>query len=121
MNANDLYEIAVATIFIGRLLENALDIVNPQEQPLNILARQILEIRGVSANLFLPNQNTFSGGKNDNLYNESVLEKFENAYNNISDDQRKKIKIARTKIKEIFSNKTGGKRRKTKKSKNKGT
>ena len=112
MNANDLYEIAVATIFIGRLLENALDIVNPQEQLLNILARQILEIRGVSANLFLPNQNTFSGGKN-----ESVLDKFANEYNNLSDDQKKKINVAREKIREIFSKKTGGKRRKTKKSK----
>ena len=116
MNANDLYEIAVATIFIGNLLENALGIADPDENPLNILARQILEIRGVSANLFLPNQNTFSGGKNDNLDNKSVL-KFEKVYKNLSDDQKKKIEIARAKIREIFSMKTGGKRRKTKKSK----
>ena len=117
MDANDLYEIAVATIFIGRLLENALDIVNPEENHLNMLARQILEIRGVSANLFLPNQNTFSGGKNNDLDNKSVLYDFNKEYDNLSDDQKKKIDIARIKIREIFSKKTGGKRRKTKKSK----
>lgn len=42
MDSNDLYEIAVATIFIGNLLENALGIADPDENPLNILARQIL-------------------------------------------------------------------------------
>ena len=117
MNANDLYEIAVATIFIGNLLENALDIANQEENLLNRLARRILEIRGVSANLNLPNQNTFSGGKNDNLDNKSVLENFEKVYNTLSDDQKKKIDFIRAKIREIFSMKTGGKRRKTKKSK----
>lgn len=124
MDANDLYEIAIATIFIGGLLENvitanpnedALDIVNPETNLLNRIARRILEIRGVSANLFRLNQNILDGGKTD--INNLVFDEFVEEYKKLSDEQKTKINIAREKIREIFSKKTGGKRRKTKKSK----
>jgi hypothetical protein len=126
MNVNDIYEIAISTIFIGGLLENiilanpdedVLDIINPETNFLNMIARQILEIRGVSANLFLLNQNRLSGGKNHDLDNKKLFDKFAEEYKKLSDEQKTKIDIARRKIREIFFNKTGGKKRKTKKNK----
>ena len=123
MNVNDIYEIAISTIFIGGLLENiilanpdedVLDIINPETNFPNMIARQILEIRGVSANLFLLNQNRLSGGKNNDL---ELFDKFAEEYKKLSDEQKKKIDIARTKIREIFFKKIGGKKRKTKKNK----
>lgn len=130
IDINACYEIAVATIFLGGLMENyitanpnedALDIINPEQTLLNILARRILEIKGVSAGLLGLNQNILSGGAGvetgPNIdTNKEDFVKFLDAFNKLPQDKQDKIKKIQSIIRDTFCRQPiaiGGKKRKT--------